>query len=119
MHPNDFEKSGVDAKGEAAGTGRLSLRWLGTAGYDIRAQGHTILITENLQAMPWHRAGFIDASDLAVENAEAKIRYPETSRYSTGLRLGYPFLSGCAKTIWFPAEDIAVGSPEPADIVSF
>lgn len=48
-------------------------------------QGFTILFSENLQAMPWHRAGFIDADDLVVTDQSNEVRYPETSRYAQGM----------------------------------
>lgn len=47
-------------------------------------QSLTILFTESLQAMPWHRAGFINAGDLVVTEHETEIRFDETSRYVHG-----------------------------------
>lgn len=48
-------------------------------------QSYTMLITENLQAMPWHRAGLIDAADLLVVSGKAEIDYQPTSRFTTGV----------------------------------
>ncbi|QDT11685.1 DUF1559 domain-containing protein [Stieleria marina] len=47
--------------------------------------GSTLLLSENANAMPWHRAGFFDASDLVVPNNASEIRYPTFSRYTHGL----------------------------------
>ena len=40
-------------------------------------QGNTALFSENLQAMPWHRAGLIDAAELGT--------YDTTSRFTQGM----------------------------------
>jgi hypothetical protein len=48
-------------------------------------QGNTILFSENVQAMPWHIAGFIDATDLVPAMAGQEVAYPQSSRYSQGL----------------------------------
>ncbi len=48
-------------------------------------QGYTMLFSENLQAMPWHRAGFIDADDLIITDQASEVRYQETSRYTQGM----------------------------------
>lgn len=42
-------------------------------------QGNTALFSENLQAMPWHRAGFIGGANLTAPV------YPGTSRYVHGM----------------------------------
>ena len=47
--------------------------------------GFTMLFSENLQAMPWHRAGLIDAKDLVVTDAADEIIFDETSQYSQGM----------------------------------
>ena len=47
--------------------------------------GMTMLFSENLQAMPWHRAGFIDAADLVITENVSEFRYPETCRYTQGM----------------------------------
>ncbi|MEM9589676.1 MAG: DUF1559 domain-containing protein [Planctomycetota bacterium] len=51
----------------------------------IDGQGHTALFSESLQAMPWHRAGFIDADDLVIQSEQDMVRYPWSSRYTTGM----------------------------------
>ncbi|MCG8652304.1 MAG: DUF1559 domain-containing protein [Pirellulales bacterium] len=44
---------------------------------------NTVIFSENLQAIPWHRAGLIDAKDLTLpQNGE--IRYEETCRFTQG-----------------------------------
>ena len=48
----------------------------------------TLLFSENVNALPWHRAGFIDAKDLELPNGQSEVRevrYPNTSRYGQGL----------------------------------
>lgn len=57
-------------------------------------QGYTMLITENLQAIPWHRAGLIDANDLVVSADGAEIQYPESSRFTQGVVWHYEHHSG-------------------------
>ncbi len=45
-------------------------------------QGYTVLFSENLQAMPWHRAGFLNPpADLT----SAPVAYPGDSRYVHGM----------------------------------
>ncbi|QDV46785.1 hypothetical protein Enr13x_66940 [Stieleria neptunia] len=46
---------------------------------------HTLLFTENLQALPWHRAGFIDAEDLILQEGHEHVSYEPTSRYAQGI----------------------------------
>lgn len=46
--------------------------------------GMTMLFSESLQAMPWHRAGFIDATDLVLTD-NAEVRFVESSRYTQGM----------------------------------
>ncbi len=50
-------------------------------------QGNTILLSENVQAAPWHRAGFVNASDF--ENGAVEDIYSEPtnvySRFTAGL----------------------------------
>ncbi|WP_442507948.1 DUF1559 domain-containing protein [Novipirellula sp. SH528] len=82
---------GLDAQGSPVSVGppvRLD---------DIK-DGHsnTILFAENLQAMPWHRAGFIEANDLKLEDQEAEIHYPETSRYVHGIVWHFEYNEGAA-----------------------
>jgi prepilin-type processing-associated H-X9-DG protein len=48
-------------------------------------QGYTVLFSENLQAMPWHRAGLIAAQDLVISDDSNQFRYEETSRYTQGM----------------------------------
>lgn len=45
-------------------------------------QGYTVLFSENLQAMPWHRAGFINPP---VDLTSAPVVYPFESRYVHGM----------------------------------
>ena len=47
-------------------------------------QGYTLLFTENVQALPWHRAGFIDADDLVLPEDGSEVRYEPTSRFVHG-----------------------------------
>ncbi len=47
-------------------------------------QGNTVLFSENVQALPWHRAGLINAPDL-VTAPGTQVTYPPTSRYVHGL----------------------------------
>ncbi|MDV6031752.1 MAG: DUF1559 domain-containing protein [Phycisphaera sp. RhM] len=46
---------------------------------------HTLLFTENVQALPWHRAGFIDAEDLILRDGQEPASYQPTSRYAQGI----------------------------------
>ncbi|MGB7343626.1 MAG: DUF1559 domain-containing protein [Pirellulaceae bacterium] len=46
---------------------------------------NTLLVTENIHAMPWHRAGFTNASDLVVPQDASETRYPSSSRYTQGI----------------------------------
>lgn len=48
-------------------------------------QGNTILFSENVQAMPWHRIGFAIGTDLVVNDPSDPIRYPEAARYVNGM----------------------------------
>ena len=48
-------------------------------------QGNTALFSENLQAMPWHRAGFIGASQLSEFFNPNTRMYPINSRYVHGM----------------------------------
>lgn len=48
-------------------------------------QGYTMLFSENLQAMPWHRAGLIDAQDLVIGDPADMVRYQESCRYTQGM----------------------------------
>ncbi len=59
-------------------------------------QGYTMLFTENLQAIPWHRAGLISAADLAISDQITSIFYPETSRYTQGVVWHYEDSGGVA-----------------------
>ncbi|QEG02099.1 hypothetical protein Mal15_61820 [Stieleria maiorica] len=55
--------------------------------FDDIADGlsNTLLFTENLQAMPWHRAGFIDAEDLVLREGQEHVSYEPTCRYTQGV----------------------------------
>ncbi|WP_182866391.1 DUF1559 family PulG-like putative transporter [Stieleria mannarensis] len=55
--------------------------------FDDIADGlsNTLLFTENLQAMPWHRAGFIDAKDLVLREGQERVSYEPTCRYTQGI----------------------------------
>ena len=45
----------------------------------------TLLFSENLQALPWHRAGLIDAKDLVLQEGQEHVFYEPTSRYAQGM----------------------------------
>lgn len=50
--------------------------------------GNTLLFSENVQAQPWHRAGFIDASDvqsMVVVNRKPVLVLPIRSRFTQGM----------------------------------
>ncbi|MEM8668063.1 MAG: DUF1559 domain-containing protein [Planctomycetota bacterium] len=61
-------------------------------------QGFTLLFSENLQALPWHRAGFIDAVDLVTLDPLDVPLYEETSRYTQGM-------------VWHYEDDKLPGAP--------
>ncbi len=48
-------------------------------------QSHTLLFSENLQALPWHRAGFVDADRFVASDASQTFLYDPTSRYVHGV----------------------------------
>ena len=52
-------------------------------------RGNTILFAENVQALPWHRAGLIDGYDSGtsdlIPDSLGEIYYPAQSRYVHGL----------------------------------
>ncbi len=48
-------------------------------------QGNTILFSESLSAMPWHRSGFTDQDDLVFQNDPDEVVYPKFSRFTNGL----------------------------------
>ena len=45
----------------------------------------TLLLSENVHALPWHRAGFSDASDLRLPTDGSEIRYPPAARFAQGI----------------------------------
>lgn len=45
-------------------------------------QGYTVLFSENLQARPWHRAGFLNRNLLSNSSG---VSYPAHSRFTTGM----------------------------------
>lgn len=59
-------------------------------GPDIRlndftdGHGYTVLFSENVQAMPWHRAGFSDQRTLTI-HSDAKVKYPIHGRFTNGM----------------------------------
>lgn len=48
-------------------------------------QGYTVLFSESLSALPWHRSGFTDQKDLLFENDPDEVVYPEHNRFTNGL----------------------------------
>ncbi len=48
-------------------------------------QGNTMLFSENVQAMPWNRAGFINATALSPTSPATEVGYPTESRYTQGM----------------------------------
>lgn len=79
--------SGLDARVSGAGDGSIRV----PVGPAIRmddfkdGQGHTVLFSESLSALPWHRSGFTDQDDLVFENDPDEAVYPEFSRFTNGL----------------------------------
>ncbi len=47
-------------------------------------QGLTVLVSENVQAMPWHRAGFSDHSTLTIGDGTT-LKYPVHARFTNGM----------------------------------
>ncbi|WP_197167747.1 DUF1559 family PulG-like putative transporter [Neorhodopirellula pilleata] len=47
-------------------------------------QGQTVLVSENVQAMPWHRAGFSDQDSLTIVK-DQRVLYPSLSRFTNGM----------------------------------
>ncbi|TWT75119.1 DUF1559 family PulG-like putative transporter [Allorhodopirellula solitaria] len=47
--------------------------------------GNTVLFSESLSALPWHRSGFTDQSDLEFQDAPKEVAYPKFSRFTNGL----------------------------------
>ena len=71
---------GLDTKGRVVPVGNP------VSSYDLKdGLSSTLLFSENVNALPWHRAGRIDAIDLVKKDGQAEIRYPITSRYAQGL----------------------------------
>ncbi len=56
----------------------------------------TLLLSENTNALPWHRAGFANAADLQLPADGSEIRYPPAARYAQGLVWHYEDDSGIA-----------------------
>lgn len=44
-------------------------------------QGYTMLFSENVQALPWNRPGFLNGADLT----DADLAYPPSARYTQGM----------------------------------
>lgn len=78
---------------------RLDARFPGAADGSIRVpvgpatrlddfkdgQGYTVLFSESLSALPWHRSGFTDQKDLVFQSDPDEVVYPEFSRFTNGL----------------------------------
>jgi len=47
--------------------------------------GNTVLFSESLHALPWHRSGFSDQEDLVFTEDPEEVFYPEFSRLTNGL----------------------------------
>lgn len=47
-------------------------------------QGFTALVSESLYATPWHRVGFLNATNLASESRDSPIKFPATSQFTQG-----------------------------------
>ena len=111
----------LDSQGKANGCFTAQYRGLNSAG-EIRptadapdlddlkdGQGFTILLSENVQAAPWHRPGFLGAPNLFTEtgdiNASNELAY---SRFSNGM-------------VWHFADDKLAGNtnyPSPSGQMS-
>ncbi|EMI55297.1 DUF1559 family PulG-like putative transporter [Rhodopirellula sallentina] len=48
-------------------------------------QGNTMLFSENVQALPWNRAGFINATSITPTSPATEVGYPTASRYTQGM----------------------------------
>jgi hypothetical protein len=48
-------------------------------------QGNTVLFTESLHALPWHRAGFTDREDLIYTDDPSEVFFPKHSRFTNGM----------------------------------
>ncbi|MCC9642498.1 DUF1559 domain-containing protein [Rhodopirellula sp. JC740] len=47
--------------------------------------GYTVLFSESLHAMPWHRAGFVNDVDLMFERHPDEVMFPPLSRFTNGM----------------------------------
>jgi len=84
-------------------------------------QGNTVLFSENVQALPWHRAGLIDgitpnsggsAIDLIPDNG-SEIAFPPSSRYVHGLVWHYEDPGYSDSTMTNPTNRWSNGQPLP------
>ena len=48
-------------------------------------QTHTVLFSESLHAMPWHRSGFTNRKDLTFTHHPDEIVYPPKCRFTNGM----------------------------------
>ncbi|TWU03841.1 DUF1559 family PulG-like putative transporter [Neorhodopirellula pilleata] len=48
-------------------------------------QGNTVLFSESLYALPWHRSGFTNAEDLIFVQQPDEIIYPVLSRFTNAM----------------------------------
>ncbi len=48
-------------------------------------QGNTMLFSESLSALPWHRSGFTDQKDLVFQDDPDEVAYPKFSRFTNGM----------------------------------
>tara|TARA_A100001391_G_scaffold181363_2_gene147289 strand:- start:191 stop:1384 length:1194 start_codon:yes stop_codon:yes gene_type:complete len=61
-------------------------------------QGYTMLFSENVQALPWNRPGFFNATDLTA----ATVAYPPEARYTQGMIWFYEDPQGDSAPTGFP-----------------
>ncbi|MCM2369547.1 DUF1559 domain-containing protein [Aporhodopirellula aestuarii] len=82
-------------------------------------QGNTMLFSENVQAMPWNRAGFINASDLYPASGLTEVGYPTSSRYTQGMVWHYadPDSASTAAGMTAAWNKLGTGSPVPPSAV--
>lgn len=75
-------------------------------------QGNTILFSENVQALPWHRAGQINSTALetvTLVGTEFFTAYPVSSRYVHGMVWHYEDIDPTASIPWNPKVNATTG----------
>jgi prepilin-type N-terminal cleavage/methylation domain-containing protein len=75
-------------------------------------QGNTILASENVQAMPWHRPGMVDATYLT----NASVSYPQSSRYVHGMVWHYEDPQAPSGSTDPMASAWSNGGPQPVNV---